>query len=131
MPCKSREYCCRRSTPRMNARQPRERADCYDRISRARQDDTMGDDKGVTLPDRVLSYGDTAVAQGNAATQTKVVPPPKPTPPPPVDVITLVLIDRRGLVSDGTRKALRTRLERDLNALGVVKKEPDVLKAQS
>jgi len=90
----------------------------------------MGDDKGVTLPDRVLSYGDTAVAQGNAATQTKVVPPPKP-PPAPVDVITVILIDRRTLVSDGTRKALRTRLERDLNALGIVKKEPDVLKAQS
>src|SRR5262245_937277 len=92
---------------------------------------TMVDDgDNPTPPDRVLSYGDTAVAQGNVATQTKVVPPPAPPPPPPVEVVTLILIDRRSLVSDAMRGALKTRLERDLNALGVVKSEPDVLKAR-
>jgi hypothetical protein len=88
-------------------------------------------DRDLTPTDRVLSYGDAVVAQGNVATQTKVVPPPTPPPPPPVEVVTLILIDRRSLVSDSMRTSLTTRLTRDLNALGVVKSEPDVLKAQS
>ena len=91
----------------------------------------MGDDKDTTLLGRILAYGDVAVAQGNVATQTKVVPPSTPPPPPPVDVVALILVDRRSLVTDATRQALKARLERDLNALGVVQKEPDVLKAQS
>lgn len=91
----------------------------------------MDDDKDPTASDRVLSYGDTAVAQGTVATQTKVVPPSTPPPPPPVEVITIILIDRRSLVSGSMQASLVKRLERDLNALGVVKSEPDVLKAQS
>ena len=91
----------------------------------------MGDDsKDLTPLGRILSYGDVAVAQGNVATQTKVVPPPA-APPLPVEIVTFILIDRRSLVSDTLRTALRARLQRDLNALGVVKQEPDVLKAQS
>jgi len=87
-------------------------------------------DKDLSLMGRVLSYADVALAQGNVATQTKVVPPPAP-PPVPVEVINVILIDRRNLVSDALRTAMKTRLTRDLNALGVVKKEPDVLKARS
>jgi hypothetical protein len=41
-----------------------------------------------------------------------------------VDVVTVVLIDRRSLVSSGLRKTLSARLERDLNGL-----KPDVLKS--
>ena len=84
----------------------------------------MGDDgKSGSLMDRILSYGDVAVTQGNVATQTKVVPPPKPAPVP-VDVVAIVLIDRRSLISSGLRKAISARLERDLNGL-----KPEVLKS--
>jgi hypothetical protein len=88
------------------------------------------DDKSISLWSRILSQAEAALAPGNTATQTKAVPPSNPSPPPPVDVITLILIDRRQLVSDKLRNALKSRLERDLNALGVVKQEPDVLKTQ-
>jgi hypothetical protein len=91
----------------------------------------MGDRKDPTDSGRVLSYGDDAVAKGKATTQTPVVPPSGTPPPPPVEVVTFILIDRRSLVSDSMRKSLEARLERDLNALGVVKKEPDVLKQRS
>ncbi len=86
-------------------------------------------DKGATLNDRVLSYGDVAVEQGKVATQSSVVPPAKAAPAT-VEVINVILIDRRRLVSDGARTTIKTRLTRDLNALGVVNKEPDVLKAK-
>ena len=91
----------------------------------------MGDhDKVASAMARVLSYADVAVAQGNVATVTKVVPPPA-APPVPVEVVNVILIDRRNLVSDALRKSMKARLESDLNALGVVKKEPDVLKARA
>lgn len=81
----------------------------------------MGDnDKSADALARILAYGDAAVLAGQVATQSKVVPPPKPPPPPPVDVIRLILIDRRSLVTDSARKTVKTRLERDLNALGAV-----------
>lgn len=92
----------------------------------------MGDDgKGVSVLDRMLSQAEAALSYGKTATQTNVVPPSKPPPPPPVEEISLILIDRRALVPEGVRKAAKNRLEADLNALGVVKGEPDVLKGES
>ena len=87
-------------------------------------------DTDPTQVNRALSYADAAVAQGNVATQTKVVPPVVAAPVV-VEIVNIILIDRRNLVSDATRTAIKTRLTRDLNALGVVKKEPDVLKDKS
>src|ERR1044071_2365596 len=90
----------------------------------------MGDKKKDFAPARILSYGEAAVTQGNVAIQTKVVPP-STSPQPAVEIIAVILIDRRSLVSDGMRTALKRRLDRDLNALGLVKQEPDVLKKLS
>lgn len=78
------------------------------------------------LEGRVLEYGDRVVAQADVTNQTKAAPPPAPPPAAKIDVVTFILIDRRSLVSDSMRTSLRTRLERDLNALGVMNKEPDV-----